>query len=297
VRWFHFLFYYFKRAFENLFEAPLLHFLTIGIIAVTLFLLSGYMLFVSELTHVFDRWGKGIRVIAYLDGNQSGAQLENLKTEIKNHAFVEGVVFVSQDEALTRFRGMLKGNEHVLEDLSRRNPLPPSFEIDLKKSYREIKAMETFSQWLKSNRGIDDVVYGQEWVERFATSLQFLRVVGTFLFVVLVLASIFIISNTIKISLYARKEELQIMLLVGATPLFIKIPFVLEGALQGLLGACLALLALFSLYHFAVARLGRVFAVPDISFFSVPLVTSLVLGGMVLGALGSVVSVGQFLRK
>lgn len=297
MRWFHFLFYYFRRAFENLIETPLLHFLTIGIIAVTLFLLSGFTLFVSELSHVFDRWGKGIRVIAYLEGNQTGAQLDALKRQIQGHSYVEAVTFVSQDEALARFRNMLKGNEQVLEDLSRRNPLPPSFEIDLKKIYREIHAMETFSQWLKSNRGIDDVVYGQEWVERFATSLQFLRVVGSFLFVILVFSSIFIISNTIKISLYARKEELQIMLLVGATPLFIKIPFVLEGALQGFLGACCALLALFSVYHFAVARLGRVFAIPEISFFSLPLISFMVVGGMLLGALGSLVSVGQFLRK
>jgi cell division transport system permease protein len=120
---------------------------------------------------------------------------------------------------------------------------------------------------------------------------------GILLGIILIFAAIFIISNTIKITLYARKQELEIMQLVGATHFFIKVPFVLEGSFQGLLGAGLAVSTLFLFYHMAMERLLQVFSMPAFPFLSWPVILAILGGGMLLGAGGSLISMGRFLES
>jgi len=297
MKWFRTCVYFFRRATDNVFENPLLNAITIGIIAVTLFLFSSFLLFLSDLNTLFEVWGKGIRVVGYLDQDLQFSKQEMLEKKIKQRKDVESIIFVSKNEALIRIQRILKGNSKIIKDLKEDNPLPESFEISLHKEFRDQETMGAFAGWLGKQKGIDQVVYGQEWVERFTTTLNVLRWIGTVLGGIMILAAVFIISNTIKITLYARRDELEIMQLVGATNFFIKIPFILEGSFQGLLGAGAAVGILYLFNYALMERISQVYTIPDFPFLSIPVMGVILFGGMMLGAGGSLISMGRFLKN
>ena len=147
---------------------------------------------------------------------------------------------------------------------------------------------------------LDDLRYGQKWLERFTSFVQMLRFVGIVLGGFLLLAALFIVSNTIKLTLYARRDELEIMALVGATMRFIKVPFMLEGAIQGFLGGLLSLLFLALSFSFIIARsLNSFWLTPadfELLFLSFSQQLTLVLSGVLLGTLGSLSSLRRFVR-
>jgi cell division transport system permease protein len=298
VKFFRRLIYFFRRAVENVFENPFLNAVTIGIIAATLFLFSNFLLVLNDLNVLFDLWGRGIRIVAYANpdfvtpGDQS-----RLIQNIQDRPEVEKVEFISKSEALRRFQKILKGNEQIIRDLQNENPLPESYEIHLKKAFRSREKMQSLATWLSQKREIEDVVYGQEWVERFTTAMHLLRIIGGVFGGLLILAAVFIISSTIKITLYARKKELEIMQLVGATNFFIKIPFVLEGIFQGLLGAALAVGGCYLFFQALMGKMVQVFAMPEFPFLPISTIAAILVGGMLLGASGSIISVGRFLKE
>ena len=289
--------YFFRRAWENILENPFLNTITIGIIAVTLFLFSSFLLLLTDLNALFDLWGKGIQIVAYMeDGISQETKTQFKKLILKKNEILQ-VEFISKEQALKRFQKMLTGQEPLLEDLAEHNPLPESFEINLKKEFRDFETMAQMAKWINKQNGVKEVLYGQDWVERFTTTINLLKVLGGILGVLLILGSIYIISNTIKVTLFARKDELQIMQLVGATKTFIAIPFVIEGGFQGLLGGLFALTFLHGFYLFTMNQLTKVFSMPHFPFLSFQLMVFIVLGGMFLGAGVSMLSVGRFLRN
>lgn len=288
--------YFGRRAFENVVENPFLNMMTVGIIAMTLLLVGVFMLIYQDLNTVFAAWGRGVRVVAYLQPNISQPARDGLVTAIKNRPEVKSVVWIGKAEALKRFKSIIGENREILMDLAQNNPLPESLEIDINDRARSEETLEGLSAWLREQRGIGEVVYGQEWLERFLTMLNLFKIVAFVLGSFLLLAAMFIVSNTIKITLFARKEELSIMQLVGATPTFIKIPFVLEGSLQGLIGAIVAVCALYSLNALVMRRLVEAFAIPNFAFLSAEAILAIIVGGIVLGAGASVLSVGRFLE-
>ena len=153
--------------------------------------------------------------------------------------------------------------------------------------------------------GVDDVFYGQEWLEKFSGFISLLKLSGLIMGLFLLLTTTFIISNTIRLALYARKEELEIMKLLGATDSYMKLPFLIEGLLQGLAGAAMALVSLYAIYRLFALKLTGANSLSlitlstgsfQLSFLSLETMFYLLICGMALGLWGSFVSLGRFLK-
>lgn len=291
--------YFVARAVANIRQNVLVNVLTVGTITLGLLILSLFLLVYVNVEGLAETWSEKVQVTAYFETDPDPMVLRTLVTQVERLPGTGGATFVSQAEALGRFRERLKGQESLLEGLAP-DILPASLEIRLKKGHRESAAVEAYVSRLKRIPGISEVQYGEEWVRRFSTFMTFMRVVGLVLGVFLVLAVVLIVSNTIKLAIYARQDELEIMALVGGTKWFIKAPFLIEGIIQGSAGALLAELLLLGIYLAFLHNAGNFLsfnpADTGISFLPAEWLAALLAGGMLLGLLGSFTSLKRFVR-
>jgi cell division transport system permease protein len=245
-----------------------------------------------------ENWSERVQVTAYFDHELTTQEQASFRSKISALPGTSRVGYVSRDEALKRFKGKLRGQETLLEGV-RPEILPTSLEITLKRSSRETQAVEAFVGQLKQIPGVSEVQYGEEWVRRFNTFLNFMRLLGALLGTFLIVAVIFIVSNTIKLTIYARREELEVMSLVGATKFFIKAPFLVEGILQGAAGALLSMTLLFSLYELFLHNAGSFLTfnpvTAGLAFLPLEYIGALLLSGVILGFIGSLTSLKRFI--
>jgi len=291
--------YFIFRALRNMRQWPFLCAASILTMAIALATVATFFLVVVNIEQLAQRWTAEIQVVAYLDSPPSAVALPGLIRDIKAFPEVAAVSYVSQQDAMARFKERLGDDESLLEGISD-DVLPASFEIGLHKEFRTQEGVSQFIAKLENSLGLSDLHYGQEWLQRFNRFVQMLRYVGMILGGFLLLAALFIVSNTIKLTLYARRDELEIMSLVGATRRFIKIPFMLEGAIQGLLGGVLSLLFLGLSYSLIIARsLHGFWLTPtdfDLTFLTSGQQIVLIFSGALLGTLGSLSSLRRFVR-
>lgn len=259
-------------------------------IGVALLLVGGFALLVSNMGEVVQRFGEELQVVAYLDADVDAEEGRALATTVATVEGVASVVLVSKADALERFRQSL-GGASLLEGLEG-NPLPASLEIALLPDRRTPAGLDVVVAALSGLPGIEDLAHGQEWVEGYARFASLVRVSAIALAVVLGLAALMIVANTIRLAIYARQDELEILLLVGASRAFVRIPFLVEGTVQGVLGGGLAVLLLFGAFHIVLPELeyGLELILGNVSphFFSSAEVAMLMAGGGVLGMIGSI---------
>ncbi len=212
---------------------------------------------------------------------------------------VEQVGYVSPAAAMKRFSQRL-GEDAVLLQGVRSDLLPASFELTLRPEFRSQQGVAMIIEQLDHLIPVEDLRYGQSWLERFNNFVNMLRFVGVFLGGFLLFATVFIVANTIRLTLYARRDELEIMALVGATMRFIKIPFMLEGAIQGFVGGLLLLIFLSFFFSIIISRGLHTFWLAPVDFellFLTPVQQlMLVLAGVALGVVGSFSSLRRFVR-
>src|SRR4030042_6578714 len=238
-----FLRYAMIRTFQNMRGNLFPNLTTIGIIAITMLIFSTFSLIAFNLTSFLKIWEDKIGVIAYLKRETSLKEVEGLLKEIRQLEGVETVNYVSPFEAMAFMETKLGNQKNLLEGI-RPGIFPSSLEIQLKKYYRDsTKINEVISQ-LKQISQIEEIQYGQEWVETFSGIIHLMRLTQWILGGLLLAAMIFIISNTLQLTFSSRREELEVMHMVGASPAFIQVPFHIEGLIQGFLGAGLAVLLL-----------------------------------------------------
>jgi cell division transport system permease protein len=180
-----------------------------------------FLLVFVNLENAAENWSEKVQVTVYFDKDLTVQEQTTIRGRINDIPGVSKLFYISREEALKRFRGRLRGQETLLEGVQS-DIMPSSFEIGLKRTHRDSNSIEAFVSALKKIPDIKEVQYGEEWVRRFNTFLNFMRMLGGLLGAFLVLAVIFIVSNTIKLTIYARRDELEVMSLVGATPFFIK---------------------------------------------------------------------------
>ncbi len=291
--------YFAVRAVTNIRQNIFVNVLTVGTITLALLIIAFFLLMFVNLKGLADNWSTRVQVTAYFDQELSPPELAALKSRIQALPGTDRIVYITKEEAVKRFRARLKGQESLLEGITP-DVLPASLEIGLKRDSRSNEAVEAYVAQLKKIPVIKEVQYGEEWVKRFSTFMNFMRLVGLLLGGFLLLAVVFIVSNTIKLTIYARKEELELLSLVGATRLFIKAPFLIEGVLQGVAGAVLALAALvvsyFAFLHNAGNFLSFSPADAGLSFLPVEYVAGIFFGGILLGFLGSLTSLKRFIN-
>ncbi|MDD2735005.1 MAG: permease-like cell division protein FtsX [Desulfuromonadaceae bacterium] len=290
--------FYLTRAITNIRQNVFVNVVTVGTITLALLIVSLFLLVFVNLESATENWSERVQVTVYFDKELTGQEQSAFRQKITELSGVSRVSYVSRDEALKRFRGRLRGQETLLEGVSS-EILPTSFEIALKRSYRDTVSVEEFVTKLKRISGITEVQYGEEWVRRFNSFLNFMRLLGALLGGFLVIAVIFIVSNTIKLTIYSRRDELEVMSLVGATRFFISAPFLLEGLIQGLAGSTLSLALLYGLYEGFLQNAGSFItfnpAASGLSFLPVEHLLTLLLAGALLGFIGSLTSLKRFI--
>ena len=291
--------YFIRRAVRNMRQWPLLCTAAILTMAVALATVATFFLVVVNIEHLAQRWSKEIQVIAYLEKALPQREIAETVNKLNQIPEVATVGYVSPEEAMQRFRSRLGEDASLLEGISR-DLLPASFELGLHAEFRHQKGIEKVLKQIENIINIEDLRYGQSWLERFNSFVDMLRFVGMVLGGFLLFAALFIVSNTIKLTLYARRDELEIMALVGATMRFIKVPFLLEGAIQGILGGLLSLVFLSVVFKFVIERSLLSFWLTPVDFkllfLSGNQQFALVTAGMILGLLGSLTSLRKFVR-
>ena len=291
--------YFVRRAFSNMRRNTFVNVVTIGTVTLALLIVSLFLLVFVNLETAAENWSERVQVTAYFDRELPPQEQGTLRSRISAIPGAARVSYVSRDEAFKRFKSRLRGQETLLEGV-RPEILPTSFEISMKRASRDTQSVEAFVTALKRIPGIGEVQYGEEWVRRFNTFLNFMRLLGALLGTFLVIAVVFIVSNTIKLTIYARRDELEVMALVGATRFFIKAPFLIEGIIQGGTGALVAMGLLLALYEGFLHNAGSFLtfnpATSGLSFLPIEYVGAIILAGVLLGFVGSLTSLKRFIH-
>lgn len=280
-------------------QSPFLCTAAIGTVTVSLVILAFFALIVLNVQQLTRHWSRDVQVVAYFDHVPNRPLLERQLTKVRAFPEVQDVEYVNPRQAFKRFEDRLGDDADLLQGMDQ-DFLPAALEIHLKEDQRTGAAVHRVVERLRKDKSFSDLRYGQDWLERFEAFLNLLRTAGLVLGGFLLFAALFIISNTIKLTLYARREELEVMALVGGTPAFIKAPFLLEGALQGTLGGILALVVSFSFFLIMLRdNLGQLLlasGLGKISFLPFHWQVLIVLLGSLLGLFGSLFSLRKFVR-
>jgi cell division transport system permease protein len=288
-----------RRVRQSLWELLWSHVLTSGTMAISLFVFGVFILVQENLQRMLNGWGDQIQINTYLDNDVGSDQVEVIMDRIRAIPEVEGLRHISKEQAWNDFQTALGAQSAVLEGLPD-DVLPASFEITVKPAYRDPPQVEDLADRLGKINGIAAVEYPQQWVDRlnvFVLAVQWAKwALGGILFI----ATFFIVGSTVRLALLARKDEIEIMQFVGASEELIRAPFVVEGMLQGTVGAGLSLLGLW-LFHllleqYLIGQLALFGPKMQLLFLDPANVTMILVIGLLLGGLGSLFSLGRFLR-
>ena len=292
--------YFFRRSLLNIRQNLVINILAVITITLSFLIISLFLLVFVNLEGAGEIWSEKVQVTVYFDRELNDKEFAALKNVIMTLDGTDSISYVSKGEALKRFSARLKGQESRLNGVPQ-EVLPSSLEIRLKQPFRTSGGVEAYVTRLKKIPTIVEVQYGEEWVRRFNTFMNFMRFAGALLGGFIALAVLFIISNTIKITIYSRREEVELLELVGATRFFIRIPFLIEGMLQGLCGALLALLILAGVSWAFLNHAGDFLLFnpqqAGLVFIPVTFCAALVGGGILVGFIGSLTSLHRFVEQ
>jgi cell division transport system permease protein len=289
---------FYLRAVKDILDNRFLTAITVITIALSIMIASAFALFFINAGDVLNLWQKGIRVMVYLGPDVSETARLDTKFKLQSMADVHTAHYISKEEALKRLKSQMQQHAALLENL-KENPLPEAFEVTLQPGARDAESLQFLAERIQALSTVSDVEYGQQWIGRFTRIVNLFSLAGYAIGALFFMATVFIIANTIRLVLYSRRAEIEIMRLVGATDRFIKIPFYLQGMIQGGLGSVIGLAALYLGYfalasHFAPGMAGDML---HIRFFSPPAWAGILSGGVVVGWLGSWVSLKQFMKS
>jgi cell division transport system permease protein len=288
---------YYLRAIRDIRNNKFLNAVTVVTIALSIMIVSAFLLFFINANQLVNSWKKGIRVMAYLQPDMTALEISALKQQITGMAGVEEVRYISKQDALQLLRAHLKRQSSLLSDL-KTNPLPDTFEIRLLPSARNDKKVEQLAVEIENLSTVDDVEYGQEWVGRLSYIVRLFRLTAFAMGGLFFMASVFIVANTIRLVLYSRHAEIDIMRLVGASDRFITAPFYIEGLILGALGGLCGILTLLVTFAIITARFEGGFALGlmEIQFLPFGQVVAIIGCSMLIGWLGCYLSLKQFLK-
>ncbi|MBI2412142.1 MAG: ABC transporter permease [Deltaproteobacteria bacterium] len=287
------LFYIFSDAVRSIRENLATTVLTALTLGFSLSIFAVFVFVFFNLRSVINSWGDRTQIVAYVKDSPDAALMREAVMRVPG---VSSAEFVSKDKALSELKAELKGHEAILEGVDE-NPLPASFEIRVGGSYKNPAELTAVAERLKALPWVEDVQYSREWVEKLSAFFRFIELAALFIGVFLAAATIFIISNTIRLTVYARREEIEIMSLVGASDSFIRVPFFIEGVLQGLIGGLLALAMLAGGRLILLSKIPPYFSFVVSSPISTPLLALILIAtGIFMGVAGCLISTGRFLK-
>jgi cell division transport system permease protein len=288
--------YFLKQAILSISNNRMVHAIGTGTMVISLLIFGTFLFLSVNLNNWIHGWGHSLTLSVYLKDDIAQASKEKVASAIRAIPGVEIERFISKEDALNTLKHAL-GNEAGLLSALSRNPLPASFEIVFKSLDLKVADPVKIKAALEGMEGVNEVYYSEAWQKQFEGIMHMVRLIGIMLGGLLCVGVLFIMTNTIKLTIYSRRHEIEIQKLVGATDWFVRIPFLLEGILTGIISAGASVLLLYAVYRFFDARqihlLGLV--VLDFVFLPMAYVLALFLISIFLGLVGSFIAVGRFI--
>lgn len=285
--------YAFDEALTSLWRRRQSGLLATGTIAIASFVLGAFLIVTTNLDRLGDEWGRAAEMSVYLADDVSPADRHTVELIVRQDEVVAGQEFLSKADALRRFKQTFADLAAAVDTVGD-NPLPASIEVRLRPGDSGGPGVERLAARLRQLPGVTDVRYDRQWLTRMLSGIRVIRGAGLALGALLTLAAALTIANVIRLALVARRDELEIMQLVGAPQAYIRGPFVMEGVIQGGMGAALAVLALgaafAALQSRYLAQLASAIDVSSVQFLSVAVCVGLVAGGMAIGCLGGLLA-------
>ena len=287
--------YYFREMLLSMFRKRWMTFASIGTVAVSLFVLGVFLILVMNMNKMATSLESQVQISVYINDNlpeEGRKEIERMTRDMKS---VTAVEYVPREKALKILQERLGENKKILDALGESNPLPNSFLVTVK-SAEDVKKTATH---IADLYGVDEVKYGQDVAANLFELTHLIRFFGLILMALLLFATVFIISNTIRLTVFARRKEIAIMKYVGATDWFIRWPFILEGMSLGFIGGGVSALALRNFYSAMIAKIYE-----SLAFFPMVeqypfmhyLTIALIVTGIFIGILGSTVSLKRFME-
>ncbi len=285
--------YFLREALRNFYRHRRVNVVAIFVIATGMLLVSGVALAYVNFRHFAAYWGRQVHMVIYLHDGLTPERLEAVRMALSQAPETASLEYTSKDQAMQQLHSRLGERARILEGLHT-NPLPASFTITIRDEFRRPEVLRERVEGYKQLPEVEDIEYGERWLERFHTLVWTLEIGVIGIGGIIGGAVMFIIATTVRLALYTRAEEIEIMQLVGATLWFIKVPFFLEGVLQGVLGAGLAVglcYGMFTALMTWITPMGTLFLdFSLVQFLPLSVIASLLLGGALLGGLGSLLS-------
>lgn len=287
--------YFIQEVFHSLRRNNWMTFASIGTVAVSLFVLGVFLILVLNMNRLAGMLESQVQISVYLEDHLTDREKRQIGYDIESLQGIDSVTYVDRETAKERLKDRLGDQKYLLDALSDDNPLPDAFEVTVTTP----SVVESAAGAIDSMQGVEEAKYGQDVVEHLFDITRLMRIFGFVLMCLLGDATLFIISNTIRLTVFARRKEIAIMKYVGATDWFIRWPFLLEGIVLGCIGGLIAAVALRSFYAAMAAKIYSTLAffplMPQYPFMNY-VTAAILLAGIVIGAIGSVISLKRFLR-
>ena len=287
--------YYFREVVTSLIRNRRMGFASIGTVAVSLFILGVFFILVANMTKMVSALENQVQISAYLEDDISEDRRKEIEKNLKANRSIAKVEYITKDEALKILKERLGEQKKILDALGDSNPLPSSFLITVKTADDVKKIAAIVEKW----NNVSEVKYGQDVAANLFDLTHLLRLFGLILMLLLTFATIFIIANTIRLTVFARQKEIAIMKYVGATDWFIRIPFILEGICLGFIGGAISAIFLRSFYSATVEKIYSTLSflplIEQYPFINY-LTFGIILSGIFVGILGSTISLKKFLN-
>ena len=287
--------YFIQEVFHSLRRNNWMTFASIGTVAVSLFVLGVFLILVLNMNRLVGMLESQVQISVYLEDHLTDREKRQIGYDIESLQGIDSVTYVDRETAKERLKERLGDQKYLLDALYDDNPLPDAFEVTVTTP----SVVESAAGAIASMQGVEEAKYGQDVVEHLFDITRLMRIFGFVLMGLLGGATLFIISNTIRLTVFARRKEIAIMKYVGATDWFIRWPFLLEGIVLGCIGGFIAAVALRSFYAAMAAKIYSTLAffplMPQYPFMNY-VTAAILLAGIVIGAIGSVISLKRFLR-
>ncbi|MDD3853331.1 MAG: permease-like cell division protein FtsX [Syntrophomonadaceae bacterium] len=285
--------YFIREATQSLSRNRVLSFATITTVAVSILILGIALLMTVNTGNIMNRLESDVQVIAFLDKTLTSGEISTVKRNIEKIDGVKSLKFVPRDEALKKLQESY-GKDYDLKATIGKNPLPNTFDVKAKDPHQ----VPVIANKINKINGVYKVNYGQGVVERLFQVTRWVRIVSIAFIVLLAAGAVFLIATTIRLAIFARRKEIYLMKLIGATDWFVRWPFFIEGMFMGISGSLIAVLLLALGYNSLVSRIGTVFFMPLVSdpHLLSQFYFSLIGIGALLGMLGTYISINRFLK-
>ena len=289
------IFYHIGQAFKSMGRNKLMSFSTILTVAISLFIVGTFAVFVINASDFIESQSNKTKLAVFIDTSYTLEQAQEVGKKLEEISGIESIEYISKEDAMKKTSKKYGGEEQWKEVFGDENPLPYTYNITAVNS----RDLEGISNVVKSIPGVYKADYAKNLVVQLVNIVKSVRVVGIAVIVILFLSAIFLISTTIKLSVYAKRKEIMVMKYVGSSNSFIRGPFVITGLLLGFMGAIVATLILFGTYYYVMT-----YWIVNISFLQLsydPIQISIIIGalfisGIIIGIIGSIISLRKYLN-